>query len=162
MWRSESSRPVLRLAAAFGLTVGLAGGAVSQDLPVLVPTGFPPAVTAPVIPFTFQAFHNATAKGGSLLLDVGDSTLQGTLQFGIFPFAEGDADLSYTRFATSGLVQNGQFHQRPSSPLKGPMGNAGSCMKTTTKRTVAERWAEAITPSNQLSWSSIRSRPETE
>ncbi len=110
--RSEFFRPVFRLAAALGVSVGLASAAVSEDLPVIVPTGFPPFITAPLIPFTFQAFHSATPSapsppGPGLHLDVGDPTLQGTFQVGIFPFAEGDADLSYPRFTFSGSVVNG-------------------------------------------------------
>ena len=86
----------LVLAATFGLSVGLFGAADAQELPVIVPKG-KAQVIPPVIPFTFAAFHNATATpppGAALRLDVGDPTLQGTCHLGIFPFAEGDADLA--------------------------------------------------------------------
>lgn len=98
-----------RLVAAFGWSIGLFGAAVSQELPVIVPN-LPVMAIPPVIPVTFDGFHNATATqdGTGLHLDVGDPTLQGAFQLGIFPFAEGDADLAYTRFAFSGPVVNGR------------------------------------------------------
>ncbi len=99
----------LVLAAMLGVSVGLFGAADAQELPVIVPKGKAQAVP-PVIPFTFAAFHNATATpapGTGLRLDVGDKTLQGTCHLGIFPFAEGDADLAYTQYVSSTSVVNG-------------------------------------------------------
>jgi 3',5'-cyclic AMP phosphodiesterase CpdA len=98
-----------KLAAAFGLSVGLLGAARAQELPVIVPN-LPVMAIPPTIPVTFDAFHSATATqdGMGLHLDVGDPTLQGAFQLGIFPFAEGDADLAYTRFAFSGSVVDGK------------------------------------------------------
>ncbi len=124
MRRSEHARSVFHLAAAFGLSVGLAGAAVSQDLPVIVPTGLPVIAVPPVIPVTFAAFHNATASqdGTGLHLDLGDATLQGTFHFGIFSFAEGEADLVYTRFRNSGAVVNGKCDLPVSSYLSSTGG----------------------------------------
>ena len=109
----------LSLAVTFGLSAGIFGAATAQELPVIVPNL--PAVNIPaVIPFTFAAFHNATATpppGTGLQLDVGDQTLQGTCYLGIFPFAEGDADLAYTQFASSVPVTNGTCNLDVSSFL---------------------------------------------
>lgn len=97
-----------RLLVALGWATCFFGAAFSQELPVLVPTAQAGA-TPTAIPMTFEAFHSATATedGKGLRLDLGDSSLQGTFHFGIFPFAEGDADLAYTRFAGSGSVTGG-------------------------------------------------------
>lgn len=99
----------LLLASTLGLSVGPFGAALSQELPVIVPN-LPVLAVPPVIPFTFETFHAATAssQGTGLHLDLGDPTLQGTFHVGIFPFAEGDADLAYTRYSFSGSVVNGQ------------------------------------------------------
>ncbi len=87
----------------------LSGSAVSEELPVLVPS-LPPRVVAARIPFSFDTFHSATATadGKALHLDLGDETLQGTYHLGIYPFGEGDADLAYTRFRFSGPFSNGK------------------------------------------------------
>jgi 3',5'-cyclic AMP phosphodiesterase CpdA len=100
------------------LSVGLLGEAVSQELPIVQPS-LPGIVVPPTIPVTFDAFRNVTASadGTGLHLDLGDPTLQGTFHFGIFPFAEGEADLAYTRFRNSGPVVNGQCDLPVSSYL---------------------------------------------
>ena len=77
----------LGLVAALGLSAGLSGVAVSQELPVVVPSLTVIPEIPPTIPVTFDAFHNVTASanGTGLHLDLGDPTLQGTVHFGIFP-----------------------------------------------------------------------------
>ena len=106
------------LAVTFGLSVGILCSAAAQELPVIVPT-LPVMTIPPTIPVTFDAFHSATATtdGTGLHLDLGDPTLQGTFHFGIFPFAEGEADLAYTRFRNSGQVTNGKCDLTVSSYL---------------------------------------------
>ena len=111
--------------AVFGAAVGLFGAALSQELPVIVPTL--PAINdkiPPTIPFTFDVFHNATAStdGTGLHLDLGDPTLQGTVHFGIFPFAEGEADVAYARFRYSEPVTNGKCDLPVSSYLSATGG----------------------------------------
>ena len=99
------------LTVTFGLSVGFPGAAPSQELPVIVPQ-LPAKVIPPVIPFTFAGFHNAkavtTPEGAGLQLDVGDPTLQGTCYLGIYPFAEGDADLAYSQYRSSSSAVNGK------------------------------------------------------
>lgn len=85
----------------------------------MIPPDLPPVTVPPVVPVTQEAFRNVTASadGSGLHLDLGDPTLQGTFHFGIFPFAEGEADVAYTRFRNSGPVVDGKCDLPVSSYL---------------------------------------------
>lgn len=110
---------VLALAAAIAASVGLSFAAAAQELPVATPN-LPVLAVPPTIPFSFDAFHTvtATSDGTGLHLDLGDPTLQGTFHFGIFPFAEAEADVAYTRWRNSGQVVDGKCDLPVSSYLQ--------------------------------------------
>lgn len=81
----------------------------ADDLPVKVPD-LPVKTIAPRVPVTASNLRRATPTGDGkgLHLDLGDPALLGTFQLGLFPHAEGEADVPYSRYRFSGPIVNGQ------------------------------------------------------
>jgi hypothetical protein len=111
----ESFRPAERHVAStlflvlittlFGYSVG---SALGQDLPVKVPDL--PALSSEIRnEITFDQLHRITGSASDgLVIDLGDTSLQGKFYTGPYPFAAGEADYDYARYRKEGLLSNGK------------------------------------------------------
>ncbi len=103
------SKKVLVLFMTFLLT-GISGNVQAQNLPVIVPNGSPDENYGIRNPYPFEVIHNIvgpSTDGKGLLLDLGDSLLQGRIYTGPYPFEAGESDYDYARYRYYMPLENG-------------------------------------------------------
>lgn len=90
------------------LWTSISGNVLSQDLPVIVPEGSPDENFRIRNPYPFEVIHNIVGSDDEgLLLDTGDSSLQGKIYTGPYPFEAGESDYDYARYRYSRPLENG-------------------------------------------------------